>query len=334
MRAVPLARCVFLMPFVSILDGAGAPSRKLLDEFRLPTHPQDKIDDYMPLLPALRFMTTAQHSQGIKDFGFLAARQMSFKTLSERMKTAVRHSPSLFVALQHWCRLVQLEGNLMHAWLEQDEHVVRICSAIAGTAGMPHLEHAQWVQNLMPICIVREFAAPKWAPATFAFQARYTPSAATQAVWPNTRFLPGQSASWIDVPVSHLSLLNPTEFGAPDPQAQEFVPIGTDMITTLNLLLPAYLGERVPNIREVAEITGTSVRSLQRELALADLTFSDLVDQVRFRKSAELLRQQDIKIIDVAYATGYTDPAHFARAFRRIAGVTPREFRQNTRTAP
>jgi AraC-like DNA-binding protein len=323
MKPVPLARGVILVPFVSILDGVGAPSGKLLGEFQLPTHPGGKSDDYMPLFPALRFITTAQLSQGIADFGFLAAHQMSFQTLSERMKTAICHSPSLLVALQHWCGLAQLEGNLMHSWLEYDEHVVRICSTLTGTAGMPHLEHS----------LVREFAGPQWAPVTFSFQARYTPSAATQAVWSNTRFLAGQKASWIDVPVSHLSLLKSTKVDAVDPQGQEFVPIGTDMITTLNLLLPAYLDARVPNIREVAEITGTSVRSLQRELALANLTFSDLVDQVRFRKSAELLRQQDIKIIDVAFATGYTDPAHFARAFRRIAGVTPREFRQSRRNS-
>jgi AraC-like DNA-binding protein len=41
----------------------------------------------------------------------------------------------------------------------------------------------------------------------------------------------------------------------------------------------------------------------------------------------------DAKIIDVAYATGYADPAHLARAFRRMAGVTPREFRENSPAA-
>jgi len=92
MKPVPLARCVFLAPFVSILDGVGAPSRKLLGKFQLPTQPGDNIDDYMPLLPALRFITTAQLSQGIADFGFLAAHQMSFQTLSERTQTAIRRS--------------------------------------------------------------------------------------------------------------------------------------------------------------------------------------------------------------------------------------------------
>ena len=59
-----------------------------------------------------------------------------------------------------------------------------------------------------------------------------------------------------------------------------------------------------------------------------DLTYSRLLDQVRFEKAAEMLRKTDAKIIDVAYATGYENPSHFSRAFRRIAGVTPREFRE------
>jgi AraC-like DNA-binding protein len=35
------------------------------------------------------------------------------------------------------------------------------------------------------------------------------------------------------------------------------------------------------------------------------------------------------KIGDVARALGYSDPAHFTRAFRRWTGLTPRDFRRN-----
>jgi AraC-like DNA-binding protein len=31
---------------------------------------------------------------------------------------------------------------------------------------------------------------------------------------------------------------------------------------------------------------------------------------------------------DIATLLGYSDPSHFARAIRRMAGVSPREFRQ------
>jgi AraC-like DNA-binding protein len=43
--------------------------------------------------------------------------------------------------------------------------------------------------------------------------------------------------------------------------------------------------------------------------------------------AVELLEGSDSKIIDVAYAVGYEDPSHFSRAFRRLKGTSPREFR-------
>jgi AraC-like DNA-binding protein len=330
MKAVPLARCVFLVPFANVLNEIGAPTRSLLAKFHLPTQPEEKIKDYMPLLPALRFVTTAQVSQGVTDFGFHAGRQLGIRVLSDQFQTSVRHSPTLLAALESWCKFVQLEDPFLQVWLERHERDLRICTAstIAGAAGMLHLEHAQWIHNMMAIYIVREFAGRDWTPANFAFQTRYCPGAETQSFWPNTRFLSGQKASWIDIPVSQLALPNPVTNRVRTKSQEEFRPIDTDVITTLKLILSTYLDERVPSIAEAAEIAGTSVRSLQRELSFADLTYSRLLDQVRFEKGAEMLRETDARIIDVAYATGYSDPAHFARAFRRIAGITPRELRE------
>ena len=78
-------------------------------------------------------------------------------------------------------------------------------------------------------------------------------------------------------------------------------------------------------------MAGVSTRSFQRKLALAGMTYSGLLDTVRFDKARKLLLDTDFKIIDVAFASGYADPAHFTRAFRRIAGVTPRQFREQWR---
>ena len=157
-------------------------------------------------------------------------------------------------------------------------------------------------------------------PAVIAFEANYKPSMEVQSFWPNTRFLSGQKASWIDVPLQLLSLPNLAHAPPPSSPDDAARPSGKDVVSTLKLTLPSYLDEGPPTIIEMAEMVGTSVRSLQRQLSLVGLTYSGLLEQVRFENAVKLLRTTENKIIDVAFSSGYADPAHFTRAFRRISG--------------
>jgi AraC-like DNA-binding protein len=93
------------------------------------------------------------------------------------------------------------------------------------------------------------------------------------------------------------------------------------------MMLPSYLDESIPTVAEIAEMAGISIRSFQRKLSSAGVSYSDLLDGVRFENATKLLRDTDAKIIDVAFSSGYSDPAHFTRAFRRFSGITPKEFR-------
>jgi AraC-like DNA-binding protein len=330
MANIPLTRCQFLLPFVGILDETGAPTSSLLEKFRLPSSLAEKSDLYVPLMPAIRFMETTQRSQGIEEFGFLASQRLHFSHMREKTRGLIAQSPTLLVALRHACTWAPREDTILSMWIEYDDDHVRICSRLAGTSGLLHLEHLQWIQNIFAIHIVRQFAEPDWMPATIAFEARYTPSRATQSLWPNVRFQSGQHAAWIDMPISHLSLSNRRKDLSPAPHHEDG-PSGYDIVELLKLMLPSYLDEGIPALAEVAEMAGVSTRSFQRKLSHVGLTYSDLLDTVRYENASKLLRDTDSKIIEIAFSSGYTDPAHFSRAFRRIAGVTPRGFREQSR---
>jgi AraC-like DNA-binding protein len=51
------------------------------------------------------------------------------------------------------------------------------------------------------------------------------------------------------------------------------------------------------------------------------------LDQARFEVAAELIEFSDRQLTDVGFEVGYSDPAHFTRAFRRWAGMAPRQYR-------
>ena len=331
MTVIPLTRCQFLIPFAEIHSEIGGPTAALLTKFRLPTSLEEKADHYVPLLPTVRFATSAQRKQGLSEIGFRAAQRLSFGHLSEALRVRIRHSPTLLAALRQMCKWAPVEDTNLRLWLEPSGESINVCSRLVGTEGIPHLEISQWLQNIFVMHIVRQFAGARWTPRVIAFEATYRPSNEVQSHWPNTRFMSGQKASWIEVPLQLLSLPNLVDIVRSNPPETERQPFGNDIVSVLKLTLPSYLDEGGATISQAAEMVGLSVRSLQRKLSLAGLTYSDLLEQVRFNLAIKLLSNTENKIIDVALSSGYADPAHFTRAFRRISGFTPREFRNRRR---
>ena len=87
-------------------------------------------------------------------------------------------------------------------------------------------------------------------------------------------------------------------------------------------------GSGHPSVQLVADRMGTSVRTLQRRLRASGVTYAVLVQEVRCATARRMLKEGGQRIADVARTLGYSDPAHFTRAFRRSTGLTPRDFRR------
>ena len=50
-------------------------------------------------------------------------------------------------------------------------------------------------------------------------------------------------------------------------------------------------------------------------------------EAARIDRAKELLRKTDLLIAEIAHRVGFRNQSHFSFAFRRAAGMTPREFR-------
>jgi AraC-like DNA-binding protein len=80
-------------------------------------------------------------------------------------------------------------------------------------------------------------------------------------------------------------------------------------------------------VNAVAKALGMSARTLQRKLAMDNMQFADLVDDVRRDVALVLLREQHMSVFEVGARLGYRDVQSFRGAFVRWTGETPRAYR-------
>lgn len=60
-------------------------------------------------------------------------------------------------------------------------------------------------------------------------------------------------------------------------------------------------------------------------------TFIDHITRLRVDKAKQLLKDEQYSLKEICYQVGYNDPNYFSRAFKKAAGVTPSQYRQQSR---
>ena len=79
---------------------------------------------------------------------------------------------------------------------------------------------------------------------------------------------------------------------------------------------------------EVAEAFNVSLRTLHRKLKEYDVTYQQILDEVRKDMAIAYLNQQDCCHKTLPYLVGYADSRAFQRAFKRWTGYSPRQYHQ------
>lgn len=101
-----------------------------------------------------------------------------------------------------------------------------------------------------------------------------------------------------------------------------------DLVEPIRKAIARRLAHGHPAIRDVAATLGLNVRTLQRRLVKAGVIYSRLVEEVRLETAVRLFEDHGLTLAKISSALGYSDPAHFTRAFVRWTGMTPRAYRQ------
>ena len=337
MSSIPCYRAAHLRPYLDFLRDTGAPLERGLRLAGLPTLVAGGADIYLPQHPTFEFIRNMVRQEGIDEFPLRARSKLQFFDLSEQFLARANCAPTLNAALQSFRAMAPVEDADLTFWISYGETTIKMCMSSRLPLNAQDQYFEDWNELLAMLAIVRAFTEPTWQPTAMAFRSTVMPGRYAAEQFPNTRFFTGQKAVWISVPRELLSLplrVTPDHsrshagLAAASPTAVDFQ---TNHSTSLKAVLSAYLPEQMPGIEFAAEMASTSVRTLQRRLKESDLSYSDLIGEIRFDAAARLLRETDATALEIALEVGYEDPSHFSRAFKRTAGISPRAYRRQQR---
>jgi AraC-like DNA-binding protein len=144
-------------------------------------------------------------------------------------------------------------------------------------------------------------------------------------IWPSLRFNAPEYAlvfdrEFLDLPLKNRLIESPSaqpvgQWPNPDPVAR----------ATMGMIAE-HIQYEAPTIQTTAAALGLQIRTFQRRLEQWGTTFESLLDDFRRERACALLQSGTCTIIEVAFRLGYSDSAHFTRAFHRWMGMAPREY--------
>ncbi|PZU92651.1 MAG: hypothetical protein DI527_08235 [Chelatococcus sp.] len=121
------------------------------------------------------------------------------------------------------------------------------------------------------------------------------------------------------------------EQGAGQPGQDEvkaFRPEGGDIKVAIGRMIDATLAHKPVTLPAAARILGLSPRTLQRRLDDSGTAFEQILDDRRRSLATAWLSGRQRSVTEIAMTLGYSDAAHFSRAFQRWEGQSPSDYRR------
>jgi AraC-like DNA-binding protein len=326
-----MSRAARAQPYFWALQEAGVDVERRLALARLPSRLLYEPDLVMSSRAVFAFIDQISRKEGIENIALLGAELDGVRNLEPWVKNYLLGATTLKQLLERYCRLAKHYIPYRHYTLELSEDSARICStADSSVSGEDFLRLSDWSNLLLLLGVLRRVLGQSFKPTAMTFQTKAALTPVEREKLQGIDVYQGWTTASVVLPKALLA--------TPVPDALRVHPSGAlpesmtgppDFPAQVRKLLKPCLSEDWLDVSAAAEMAGCRARTLQRRLSAADLSFSELLDQARMEVAKTLLEQQDCRLIDIAMEVGYSDPAHFSRAFRRVNGVTPSQYRRS-----
>ncbi len=328
MKEIDTARMRYVLFLAGLLEQRGVAIGPCLSRAHIPKELLSQPDAVITVNSLMAFLDAA-----IKDTGWrLIGYEAGATPLAEHGPVGpwVLSAPTLYQALQRMVVATRRETSLTGTHVEFEAGMAWFC--MTPLVHDPSRREQVELYNLrLMLQLVRAALGEEWWPERVRLSAVDEELVAGHPELSRLNIEFGARVTAVAVPM--MALTRPMQGSAGRGtawQAEEILADGMvtlDTMNTLQRLIETYLPYR-PTLETMARITGISRRSLQRFLQSRGTSFTRLVEQVALARAIDLLKDTDIALAEIAQASGYSEAAHFSRAFRRMTGLTPSHYRR------
>jgi AraC-like DNA-binding protein len=327
MKALPLTEAGMFGPFVNFIEAGGGSVNRVLDRSNVSREMVDLAQGKVTKLQFYQFLNTSGRNLGVSDLGYQVGEHFGMRFIGP-VGASVLRAATLKDAIGTFAAHLESWIDDNHLWLEPDGDHVWLCN-IANDGLQEFQQMSDQCAIMAMISLIREAAGPQWSPEHLRLPPHIARAHLAIPSLAETSITQIESGIAVRFPARFLAL--PVHQEPPTAEAAELAPgsqasFGAALEQTLYDQFP-FIG--IPTIPQTAEITGTSVRTLQRHLMSDGMTYQRLIERIRFRKARERLQQDDgLTITELSSELHYASPSSFVRAFRRIAGCTPDQYKR------
>lgn len=323
--APPIIRLSHVLSFAAFLEHIGAPTDRHFRRQGLPALCDDP-DYFVPLTKAWAFFDSTAQSEDPM-LGWHVGRFVGDRNLNLALLRKLEGAPTLYQALKRLIRLISAEASDLQLGILERRDDILFCTQYSGMKDVVGYASSQAYQLEVYLHLIRHFVGANWVPNEIGIEYPEVPPVVEEH-FPGSQILTSQRVGYIAVPRYCLPVAARNRESDENGKTPLTLTRDFDYADSLRALLEPYLPEGYPTSQLSASLMNTSVRTLARRLSDCGVNYQTVVDDLRFSKARELLRNSQVPISTIASTTGFGDPSHFTRMFRRISGLGPREFRK------
>ena len=326
---IHLVKAAFHTQFKTAMEACGVSADAYFKKVKLPTEVNDP-ESLIPLMPFYSLVNTVAINEKIPDFGSRVARITPWHKVAS-LGPLIKNSTSLKELLTTFCEVASGQSSpVIFSLNEEDTHFSFSYTNTLLFKGEIQMELYRITSMIQ---LIQLATSATWRPETILLKMPTSDIVDASPLLRDSEICFSQTNSAISIQKDLLHL--PVQIEIPEniktdkTDKTDQADLNIAFVKSIHQIISTYARTNNTSLEEIADATNMTPRTLQRRLTDHGLKFNELINEAKFAHAKDKLHDRQVPISEVAESLGYSDAAHFTRAFHRWSGSSPTEYRKS-----